>query len=87
MIFFNCGEKEMDLSTFSAVCRKILSIDNGQVTGNGNVEGDEIEFRCSTNYTLVGDQVLRCTNKGRWNTSQPKCKGNAIIISPELAHI
>ena len=77
--------KEIDLSTFSAVCKKISSINNGTVIGNGNVEGDEIEFRCYGNYTLVGDHVLRCTDKGRWNTSQPKCKGNAIIISPELA--
>ncbi|CAB4020153.1 Hypothetical predicted protein [Paramuricea clavata] len=57
-----------------AICNKISSIENGQVTEDGFLEGDELSFLCNQNYVLVGEKVLRCTNTGRWNASVPKCK-------------
>ena len=65
---------------YLAICRKIFSIKNGKVIGSGTLEGDEIRFICNGNYLLFGENVLRCTNNGRWNVSEPKCKGNQKSI-------
>jgi hypothetical protein len=64
-----------------ATCNKVSSIENGQVTGDRFLEGDEISFLCNQNYVLVGEKVLGCTNTGRWNASEPKCKGNRMRMN------
>ncbi|CAB4031772.1 Hypothetical predicted protein [Paramuricea clavata] len=64
-----------------AICRKIFSIKNGEVIESRTLEGDEISFVCNENYLLVGENVLRCTSNGRWNASEPKCKGDQKFIN------
>ncbi len=59
-----------------ALCGKISSIENGQVVVDGVLEGDEIRFLCDQNYILVGEKVIKCMATGKWNASEPKCKGN-----------
>ena len=58
-----------------AICRKILSIEKGQVIGSGSLEGDQVRLVCDRNYVLVGEEFLRCTNSGNWSASEPICKG------------
>ena len=61
---------------FLAICQKVPSIKNGQVSGNGTQEGDEVIFACGQNFVLVGEKVLQCMNNGKWNASEPECKGD-----------
>ena len=61
---------------FLAICRKVPSIKNGQVSGNGTQEGDQVIFVCDQNFVLVGEKVLRCISNGEWNDSEPECKGD-----------
>ncbi|XP_028415817.1 CUB and sushi domain-containing protein 3-like [Dendronephthya gigantea] len=68
------GKWTETLSRCLAICRSILSIESGQVIGNGNVEGDQVRFVCDRNYVLVGEEFLRCTNTGNWSASKPICK-------------
>ncbi|CAB4016541.1 Hypothetical predicted protein [Paramuricea clavata] len=74
------GRWSEKLPQCTAICRKIFSIKNGKVIESGTLEGDEIHFICNENYLLVGENVLRCTNNGRWNASEPKCKGDQKSI-------
>ena len=58
-----------------AICKKIESISNGWVYGNGHLEGDTLSFRCRTDYLLEGEPGIRCTGNRRWNASTPSCRG------------
>ena len=49
------------------------SISHGVVYGSGNLEGSSFRFICQDGYSLVGSDVLFCSQEGSWNTSVPKC--------------
>ena len=70
----NNGKWSEDLPKCLAICRRISSIKNGQVVGKGNFEGDKIRFVCDPDYIIHGEETLRCTSTGAWNTSEPFCK-------------
>ena len=64
-----------------------MSLENGLVIGSGNFEGDQIRFVCDETYTLVGEEFLKCTNRGIWNASEPICSGKRAIIKNFLYYI
>jgi hypothetical protein len=66
---------EIELIFPLAICEEIGPIKNGQKTGDGTYEGDEITFTCDQNFMLVGEKVLKCLGNGKWNASEPECKG------------
>ena len=65
---------------FLAICGKIASIRNGWVVGKGNLEGDQLSFRCQQNYTLDGPQRLTCQFNRSWSGRKPTCKGTKSMI-------
>ena len=54
-----------------------LAIEHGNISGSGHVRGSLHRFSCLSGYSLVGEDILYCTETGKWNASVPKClKGN-----------
>ena len=62
--------------SFLAICQNVPSIKNGQVSGDVTQEGDEVIYACEHNFILVGEKVLKCMSNGKWNSSEPECKGD-----------
>ena len=61
-------------------CRPLSSPRHGFVSSQQEIAVNEtVEFRCESEYTLIGDAVLKCQNDGRWNTSAPVCKKMCIV--------
>ena len=65
---------------FLAICGKITSLRNGRVFGKGNLEGDQLSFRCQQNYVLDGPQRLTCQFNRRWSGRKPTCKGTKSMV-------
>ena len=59
---------------FFIECPKLPSaIEHGIVRGSGYIHGSLYEFSCLGGYSIVGEDILYCTEKGMWNGSFPKC--------------
>ena len=68
--------KKVDCScdVFSTECPKLPSaIEHGIVKGSGYIHGSLYKFSCLSGYSIVGEDILYCTEKGMWNGSVPKC--------------
>ena len=53
------------------------TIQHGNINGSSHVEGSLHRFTCNDGYSLVGKDVLYCTEMGQWNASVPIClRGN-----------
>ena len=53
------------------------TIQHGNINGSGRVEGSLHRLTCNDGYSLVGEDVLSCTQMGQWNASVPIClRGN-----------
>ena len=59
---------------FSTECPKLPSaIEHGIVKGSGYIHSSLYKFSCLSGYSIVGEDILYCTEKGMWNGSVPKC--------------
>ena len=58
------------------------SIEHGFVNGSGSLEGALHRFNCESGYSLIGVDLLACTDSGVWNGSLPIC-----LISKEREEI
>ncbi|XP_023930780.1 fibrillin-1-like [Lingula anatina] len=47
---------------------------HGQRSVNGLEVGGEIQFECLAGYRLTGNNVVRCTADGTWNSENPTCE-------------
>lgn len=63
------------LATLDVDCGSLPSIENGDLTmlENRTTYGARAEFRCKSNYTLVGQSIRTCGKDGIWNGQQPQC--------------
>ena len=46
---------------------------NGFINGSGALHGSLYTFNCQDGYSLVGHELLYCTEEGKWNASVPVC--------------
>ena len=61
-------------------CHSFPAPRHGFVSSQQEIAVNEtVEFRCESEYSLIGDAVLKCQNDGRWNTSAPVCKKMCIV--------
>ena len=47
---------------------------NGKRIGEHFTIGSEVKFRCSSLYTLIGEDVLACLPNGQWSSRPPTCE-------------
>ncbi|KAH0618911.1 hypothetical protein JD844_018446 [Phrynosoma platyrhinos] len=68
-------------------CLPPPNIQNGSYT---NLEvasftsGISVRYACEPGYTLIGKEVIYCTDSGRWNPPAPHCEG--CLTPPEIAN-
>lgn len=48
-------------------------IANGVITGSGFLHGSLYTLKCQDGYSLIGQEILHCTENGTWNASFPVC--------------
>ena len=47
---------------------------NGKRIGEDFTIGGKVKFRCSSLYTLIGQEVLTCLPDGHWSSTPPTCE-------------
>ncbi|XP_073244634.1 uncharacterized protein [Porites lutea] len=68
-------------------CPKLPSaIEHGIVKGSGYIYGSLYKFSCLNGYSIVGEDILYCTEKGMWNGSVPKCLKECPSLPSSIAH-
>lgn len=61
-------------------CRSLSPPRHGFVSSQEDTDVNQtVLFSCESEYTIVGDAVLRCKKNGRWNTTAPVCKKMCTI--------
>ena len=48
---------------------------NGLRTGDKFTEGNVVDFKCNTNFKLIGSPRLMCQIDGKWSDRRPECAG------------
>ena len=48
---------------------------NGLRTGDKFTEGSIVDFKCNTNFKLIGSPRLTCQSDGKWSDRRPECAG------------
>ena len=68
-------EVNMNFDADPAECPQLPpSIANGFMTGpSGFLHGSLYKFKCQDGYSLIGQEILYCTENGTWNASFPVC--------------
>nr|XP_058948028.1 protein mesh-like [Pocillopora verrucosa] len=68
-------------------CPRLPSeIKNGEINGTGFVEGSLYKFSCNDGYSIVGQDLLYCTQMGRWNAGVPLCLRECPVLPSLLAN-
>lgn len=68
-------------------CPRLPSeIKNGKINGTSYVEGSLYKFSCNDGYSLVGQDLLYCTQKGNWNAGVPVCLRECPILPLSIPH-
>ena len=55
-------------------CPRPPSFSNGKLIIQGTFYGNEIQYRCNSGYTLVGEYKRRCQKDKTWSGVAPLCK-------------
>lgn len=78
------------LSSKGTYCPPVSPIPNGQCRCNSKKDlsycepiysSMQIECTCNLGYRIVGNQLLTCTNRGRWNYDQPTCVKGMVTMN------
>ena len=55
-------------------CESVTPPQHGNVTVNGTLYGDSIQFVCNAGYDLHGNKTADCLATGNWSTEVPTCQ-------------
>ncbi|KAM4536515.1 sushi, von Willebrand factor type A, EGF and pentraxin domain-containing protein 1 [Odontesthes bonariensis] len=64
-------------------CDPPEDISHGFLNGSSFSYGDVVEYVCFDGYDVVGDPVLRCSDRGVWVGSVPRCQA-CLCAQPEV---
>ncbi|XP_054906238.1 sushi, von Willebrand factor type A, EGF and pentraxin domain-containing protein 1-like isoform X2 [Poeciliopsis prolifica] len=67
-------------------CPKPTRVENGRHSWNNDLEPEyrqTIRFTCNTGYTLVGNETIRCTETGGYDSQPPRC----VSDCPKPQHV
>ena len=56
----------------------MLTIQNGDTNTSSVHFGTVVKVECETGFTLEGDGILVCTEKGSWSSHIPFCRKGKI---------
>ncbi|XP_054906053.1 complement receptor type 2-like [Poeciliopsis prolifica] len=68
-------------------CPKPTRVENGKHSWNSDLEPEyrqTIRFTCNTGYNLVGNEIIRCTETGQYDSQPPRC---VIVTCPKPTRV
>ncbi|XP_054906231.1 sushi, von Willebrand factor type A, EGF and pentraxin domain-containing protein 1-like isoform X6 [Poeciliopsis prolifica] len=68
-------------------CPKPTRVENGRHSWNNDLEPEyrqTIRFTCNTGYNLVGNETIRCTETGGYDSQPPRC---VIVTCPKPTRV
>ena len=72
------------VSVGGCTCSAPPGIKNGGPDGGPYNCNSDVFYRCSSGYSIVGSDRLRCESNGQWSGNPPSCQAEQVQPGDEL---